>query len=494
MTFENGILNIGWASADITPSQPVLVGGQFHARVSEGVADPLSATALVLESVQEGKPVSAAILVCCDFAGIPDGLRDMIRDRLRRDLPELDPTLVTFNATHTHCAPEISAVTADGLARSGWVSSWEDLDLGVMNPVDYAAFAADRIAEAIAAAWNNRKPGGIGYGLGHAVVGHNRRISYYSGETRMYGQTNDPEFSHIEGGEDHALNLLCTYDGERKLTGIVINVACPSQTSEHDYQLSADFWCETRQELRQRFGDDLFILPQVSAAGELTPHVPIGKAAEARMWKLAGRTQRQEIALRIADAVTSELPLIEKEIDYNPLLSHRVETVELPRRNLSQEDVDDALAIADDLEPNYQRLKAELQAHPEKRDEPRWYVPITATYRAMKWNEGVADRYALQDSQPVLGFESHVIRIGDVVIATNPFEYYLDFGMQIKARSRAMQTFIVQLAGPGSYLPTLRATTGKSYGALPASTIIGPDGGRELVDWTVGAIDALYTG
>jgi hypothetical protein len=326
------------------------------------------------------------------------------------------------------------------------------------------------------------------------VVGHNRRISYYNGETRMYGQTDDPEFSHIEGGEDHTLNLLGTWDLEGKLTGLVINIACPSQTSEHNYQLSADYWCETRAELRQRLGDDLFILPQVSAAGELTPHIPIGRAAEERMWKLAGRTQRQEIALRIADAVTAELPLIEKELDANPPLTHLVENVELPRRNLSQQDVDEALAIAAEIKPEYQRMKAELDAHPEKRKEPRWYVPITATYRRIIWNEAVAERYKLQQVAPKIPCEIHVVRIGDVVIATNPFEYYLDFGVQIKARSKATQTFVVQLAGPGSYLPTLRATAGRSYGAVPASTLIGPEGGRELVNWTVDAIADLYNG
>ena len=37
--------------------------------------------------------------------------------------------------------------------------------------------------------------------------------------------------------------------------------------------------------------------------------------------------------------------------------------------------------------------------------------------------------------------EVHIIRIGDVVIATNPFELYLDYGMRIKGRSPAVQTF-----------------------------------------------------
>ena len=42
-------LKIGWAQADITPPVPCLVCGQFYARISEEVMDPVTATALALE-------------------------------------------------------------------------------------------------------------------------------------------------------------------------------------------------------------------------------------------------------------------------------------------------------------------------------------------------------------------------------------------------------------------------------------------------------------
>jgi hypothetical protein len=112
----------------------------------------------------------------------------------------------------------------------------------------------------------------------------------------------------------------------------------------------------------------------------------------------------------------------------------------------------------------------------------------------MQWNKSVATRFELQRTQPKVPIEVHVMRLGDVAVATNPFEYYLDFGLQIKARSKAVQTFVVQhVGGGGGYLPTARAVAGRSYGAIPASTPIGPEGGRELAQWTVEAINALWT-
>lgn len=65
--------------------------------------------------------------------------------------------------------------------------------------------------------------------------------------------------------------------------------------------------------------------------------------------------------------------------------------------------------------------------------------------------------------------------------------------MRIKARTKAEQTFIVQLAnGRGGYLPTRAAIEGGSYSSKPASTLCGPDGGDLLVETTVAAINELW--
>ena len=485
-------LRIGWAQTDITPDRPVLVTGQFHARVSEGVMDPVTATALAIESLADAQPPPGGVMVSCDLVAIPDGLRDAVREHVRRRLPELDPMTVFLHATHTHAAPEIR-VESDALQLGGgMVPARLGVDLDVMEPAQYLAFASPRIADTVARAWTSRAPGGIGFGLGQAVVGHNRRITYYDGATRMYGNTDDPNFSHVEGYEDHSVNMLATWDAERRLTGLVVNVACPSQVSEQSFLLSADYWHDTREELRRRLGAELFVLAQNSAAGDQSPHLLLNKRAEERMWRLEGRTQRQDIAIRIADAVTAVLPHVEREVAWNPPFAHRVETVELTRRLLTERDVRDAQAEADKLRQQYDALRRDLEAHPEKRREPRWYTGITAAYRMMKWNEGVGERYRRQQAQPKIPIEVHALRLGDVAMATNPFEYYLDFGMQIKARSKAVQTFLIQHTGSGTYLPTQRAISGKSYGAVPASTPVGPEGGRELVEETLRLLNGLW--
>ena len=99
------------------------------------------------------------------------------------------------------------------------------------------------------------------------------------------------------------------------------------------------------------------------------------------------------------------------------------------------------------------------------------------------------DAIEVNPAKPV---ELHVLRLGDMVFSTNPFEYYLDFGAYIKARSSAVQTFLVQLCGGGTYVPSKRSQAGGGYGSIPASNPVGPEGGRVLAQESVSAINALF--
>jgi hypothetical protein len=108
----------------------------------------------------------------------------------------------------------------------------------------------------------------------------------------------------------------------------------------------------------------------------------------------------------------------------------------------------------------------------------------------------VLNRYQMQESPnpptscPV---ELHVLRLGDVAMATNPFELFLDYGLRIKARSRALQTFVIQLACDCAlYLPTERAVKAGGYGAEVLVSDVGPEGGQVLVNRTIELINGMW--
>ena len=512
-------IRIGWAQADITPDKPVLLAGQFHARISEGVMDPVTATALAIEGAMDGSHAQQAIMVSCDLATISDELRDAVRERARTACAEINPETLFVGATHTHSAPDSRmAPYGMGSCRAEYQNEtlapgrqsaqqvrhgmWPFLELenefGAMTPGAYFEFAADRIAEAAVNAWRKREPGGIAFGMSHAVVGRNRRLTYADGTSRMYGNPAVPEFRHVEGYEDHSVQAMMTYNKERNLTGIVVNVPCPSQVSEHIYRISADYWHETRVELRKRFGKDLFVLPQCAPAGDQSPHVLIGKRAEKRMWRLKGRdldqnAPREEIAQKIADAISDIVPFAEKETDWNPAFAHTVETLQLPRRLISEQDVEEALEESRPFKEQFERLMDELGKNPDIRQQSRWYHDISRAYRLMERGNRVRKRFELQQTQPTMPVEVHAIRLGDIAFATNPFELYLDYAVRIRELGKAVQTFLIQKSGcSGTYLPSERSVSHQGYGSVPASTDIGPEGGEKLVAWTLDAINRMF--
>lgn len=501
----NDSFQIGWASANITPDKPVLLQGQFHARLSERVLDPIFATALAMESMKDGKKVRV-ILVAADLVSISDGMRDEsnLRDKVRslvvKELPELSPQDISLNGTHTHAGPVASERTVEQLYGV-------PLELlsgkgPAMEPKDYLQFAAVKIADAIVQAWKNRKPGGISFGLTKAAVGHNRLQVLQNGKSVMYGNTSNPEFSHIEGYEDHNLNLMYTWDKSKNLTGVVVNLAVPSQVSEHLYEISADFWTETRALMRKELGKDLFVLPQVSAAGDQSPHVMWGGKAEERMQKImdldkegSGRNSmgvRHQIARQLTDGVKSILPYMKEIIDWNPVVAQKSEAVQLSRRLLGKSDLEAAEKDIAEWQTKYDKLMADLKANPEIIKKKRWYTNTTIAFTRLKRGKTVLERYEAEKKNSKLPIEVRVIRIGDMAIATNPFELYLDYGIQMKVKSPAVQTFVVQLTGSGTYLPTQRSINGGAYGAVPASTVFGPEGGKELVEKTVDMLNSLW--
>ena len=476
-------VKIGWAQTDITPKGTVAVAGQFHVRLSEEVLDPITATAMALDNGEDH-----AVLVSCDLVTVSDYLLAGVRQRVAAMEDGPAPEKVALNATHTHTGPEVR-LPHEG---AGHVSRNPGVELPVPPALEYVDFAIERIAGAVAEAWASRSKAKVAYGLGHAVVGRNRRWVNIEGEARMYGDTNTPLFSHIEGYEDHSVNVLAVYADDGKLTGLVANVPSPSQVTEGLFAISADYWHETRVELRRRFGQKLFILPQCSAAGDQSPHPTFEKRALNRMLELAGKTERQAIAERIADAVQDVLALIEPTAVAVAELRHHVETLDLPLAKLTEADVKTAQQEAEQWQREYEQEKRKLEENPALRDEPRWYVKATRAHRRMLWFRRVIDRFEQQKTQPTLPADIHVIRLGDVAIATNPFEYYLDFGIHIKCRSLAAQTFLVQLTGQGSYVPSRRSTQGGGYGSIPASNPVGPEGGRMIAVRTVEIIDEFW--
>lgn len=460
-----GKLHIGWARVDITPPKKTLLQGQFHARLADTAISPLTATAMAVEARSSDASVDQAVFLSCDLTG--DDFKPDLLEKLEGRCPGFDPAKLTVNATHTHCAPPV---------RSGVYPEPEN-DPDFMGPDEYRAFLVGRLADAVENAWEGRRPGAISRGFGYAVVGRCRRAVYRDGSARMYGKTDQEDFTGLEACDDHAVNLLFTHDLSGGLTGMVVNLACPSQCDESKSRFSADFWHNVREGLSQRFGPEVQLLPQCAPAGDASPHLLLDQKEEKDLRDRLQVDDKGIIARRILAAVDEALFTAsppEQEVAFD----HVVRTLPLPRLRVTREEYE--------LEKRIPSLSEE-----ELKRQPWGFERI--------WPFGpvcnIIERYEQQGANPTHETECHVIRLGDAVFATNPFELFMDYGARIRARSKALQTFLVQLAdgsGNGFYLPTQRALDGGHYSALIKSNWVGPEGGQMLVEETLAGIDALF--
>ena len=320
-------LLVGWATTDITPPRPVALVGQLTKRISTGVRDPLTATVLALEA--PGDQPEQAILVSCDLLFILRETQQQVQERVRSQLPGFDATKLFANATHTHTGPGLADGTFKGLYD---VSH----DPRVMKASEYGEFLVERVSQAVVQAWKNRRPAAMSWAASQAVVSYNRRVQFRDGHTVMYGSTTNAEFANIEGSEDHLVNLLFFWRPDAQWTGVIINLACTAQETEHLNLVSADFWHEARQELRGRHGTNLFVLPQCAPAGDLSPHPVYRKAVEEAMDRRRGLSRRQEIARRIANAVDDALPVAQAHRQTNLVFRHLVASARIPSRSPSR--------------------------------------------------------------------------------------------------------------------------------------------------------------
>ena len=478
-------LMIGWSEADITPvtEKKIALYGQYYARTATEIHSRLKTVAVAFSS--GGEQFLTASL---DLVNFQQDFHRKIRAAAAALEPEIDPEKIFLNAIHTHNGPSATPV--------GLSNVWRERDQEALSPEEYVEFVIPIIARNLVDAWRSRKPGGIARAFGHARVGHCRRAVYANGKAEMYGDTTRPDFIGMEAGEDSGVDMLFTFDEAGKKTGMFLNVACPSQVMEATCKLSSDFAGATRELLKKDFGEDFHMIYQISPAGCQSPRDLVRHyTTEPDFWHEDGVV---EIAKRLRTAVAGAVP---GKIDYAPVFKHTSMHVTLPRRRASYVDYKNAqaeLARLTAIMPEKEAFRAfcEETHAKEKINGPGPYDSKLHHFVLIKNAQAVINRYQIQDQEPTVGFDMNVVRLGDIAVASNPFELYLYYGQNIKARSKAQQTFLVQLAAgadhPAGYLPSPDGEKFGGYGGLIINGQVGSEGGYKLADTTVEEINKLF--
>ena len=162
-------------------------------------------------------------------------------------------------------------------------------------------------------------------------------------------------------------------------------------------------------------------------------------------------------------------------------LKHETRRIALERRRITPEEYEE-------------NVKALAAMHAETfaaEGTPRERVMHDSILAARRNRAGrIIERYRIQDREPSIPMCLHVVKLGEIAFAFNPFEMYMDYMHRIQARSPFEQTFIVQLSGDEisasyGYLATERGAWGGGYSASLYCNHVSPAGGQQLVESTL---------
>lgn len=433
---SNGRLWAGAASAILTPHGSVFLFGYPHvARHSIGVHDQLETAALFLRGSG-----GEALFIANDLIFVGKQLAADVRRRIciKTGVPV---SAIAITATHTHSGPVMRDYPIDP----------HDPVVPRADP-SYLAFVAEQMVEVGCTAVRNAVPAEAGLAVARAEgVGTNRH---------------DPS-----GPADPDVPVLMV-----RVLGRSTPLACmityamhPTVLHQDSKLISADFPGFTRQYLRDQklLPPSCPVLYHNGASGNQSPrHVTRANTFE----------EAQRLGEMLGACVARVIPGIEFSSDL-PIMTHTT-TVELEVRDIPE------LAAA---RANVARAAVHLEQL-RREQAPRAAVRTAecASFGAEKSavlaqarREGRLDK-AVKGSSPA---EVQVIGIGPWKFVTWPGEFFVEYSLEVKARSP--QTFVITLANGElqGYIVTPEAVISGCYEA--GNALFSPANGRRVVDATL---------
>jgi hypothetical protein len=235
-------LKVGVATADITPPIGGKMGG-YGARgdnVSQGVHDPLTARALVIDDQKH-----SLAIVMLDLVGFPDDAIKAVREKIKQ---RTQVDLVMVMCSHTHSGPDGSPDFPS--KEKPWLAG-----------------AIERIVEAAVQASNARVPASYGVAKGEAREGHNRRKVGPDGKATMFwrNETREPT-----APLDYQVGVIDFRGPDGKPLATLVNFAChPVVLGPENLLISADYPGVMRSVVEKNIGGTCMFAQ--GACGDINP-------------------------------------------------------------------------------------------------------------------------------------------------------------------------------------------------------------------------------
>lgn len=481
-------LHIGWAECDITPGlngeKKIPLVGQYYVREAKSVHQPLKFSVCVMRQGKE-----QIVMGALDLVSSWEPFTENVGRELHRRIPEFQPENIFISATHTHAGPDLRYFSdADYLAE--WAVSRE----GFLNPKEYYDMIFDKVVDACERAWNEARPGTVSRAFGNARVGHCRLAGYSDGTSEMYGDTSRDDFTGMLSGEDSGVDMLFTQTPGGELTGVFVNSACPAQVMELLDVISSDFAGALRDKLKGKYGEEFHMIYHYGHGGDQSPR----DLTRAKSLVDGFDGWHSDAVDAISDRLLTAVEVgAATRIPCPSVLRQKTIRIDLPLRRVTPKEVAAAKKQNAELlrdktpEELWNDYLAEVARYAE--DESRLpYDSKLNPFCVKAVNDAVILRQKEQKETPTHPVLSHIVRIGDVAFAGNPFELYLLYGQTIKARSKAAQTFIICKCDNEGYLPSEISEKMTGYSGGVNVGLFGHEAGYMFCDRTVREISELF--
>jgi len=364
-------------------------------------------------------------IVIADNVGIPRRVLDEAK-RLTRQQSKIPVDRTLIASTHTH-----SATTARGSEGTG-----ED-----STPLTfYQTFVAGRIADGIARAINNLEPARIGWGSGSLPEQvFNRRWFMKPGpdlenpfggtdKVRMNPPVGSPNLLKPAGPTDPEIAFLSVQSASGRPIALLANYSLHYVGGVPNGHVSADYFAVFSRRIAE-------LLERGNEGPPFVAMLSNGTSGNINNINFRGGQKRLPSYGRmelVANQVAAEVFRAMQGIEY-----HDSVPLEIVQRELT-------LATrrpTGKLVSWAKEVLSRPEGSPSKHPRERIYAERTLQ---------------MNDMPERIDVPLQALRIGDLAIATIPFEAFVEIGLELKEKSPFPETFVVSLAnGSYGYLPTV---------------------------------------
>ncbi|NLS93358.1 MAG: hypothetical protein GXX96_14470 [Planctomycetaceae bacterium] len=440
----------GFAERDITPEigaeQPGGYGKSFH----KSLHDPCKVRAAVFDDgTQQVALVSVDALIVPRVMVL--GARRQIAERCG-----IPGDHVLIGATHSHSSGPTGMVLpgeydhASPLVQKLAYEKSSGADAAYLKRVEQA------VADAVVEASSNCQAAQCGVGKGiENTVAFNRRFRMKNGLSHTHPGQGNPDIIEPAGPTDPEVGVIGAWDAEGKLLGCVVNFSCHATTSPGG--ISANYIYYLEKAVRGYFGNDVVVVFLNGTCGDVTQ---VDNLAATR------RPTGEQSAQFVGGRVGAEAVKVLLGMDRGTLtpVGATTKLLTIPRRV-----------------PKPERVKACLelvQKDPKEVGATEW-----------TFAKEIVLLDAILAKHPTAEVEVQALQVGPAVFLSDPAEYFCQFGLNMKARSKFPFTFPVELAnGCVGYVPTEEALGPHGGGyetRLTSYSNLIPSAGQQIEDAAV---------